>query len=284
MNIFEYSSLSSQKSPITQAFHDKGIIAIRGVPGFDKAYEDFLNASRQFISLTEEQQAKYTPEDAYSRGWSYGIETFNGVRDAFKGSYYAAYPEKVAHAPNIWPTQDVPEFQHAYLNLVKIIFNMGKEVLPLINIAIKNNFSVTRMLYYGPVDNPKAVEWCGEHRDHGLITGLCPGTYFLNGKKVLQPPKTGLFVRGEEVSVSNDVLLFQIGEVAELITNGAVTATEHEVRKAIGGYERYNLAVFLVPSFTYKIKSTLTKYNDRFSPGMSFADWNDRSYAKYNDV
>ncbi len=284
MKILDYTSLSSQKSPINQAFHDQGIIGVRGVPGFEDAHKAFLQSSRDFIGLSNEKRSQYTPPDSYGRGWSYGIESFNNITDTFKGSYYATYPEEDAKTPNIWPDKDVPDFKKNYLNLVKIIFETGKEILPLINVSIENLSSTARMLYYGPIHNPKAVEWCGEHRDHGLLTGLCPGTYYLDGKKVPQPSGTGLFIRGEEIVAPDDVLLFQIGEVAELVTNGAVTATDHQVRKAIGGYERYNLAVFIMPPFTYAIESTLTKYNDRFSPGVSYGDWHQRSYDKYNQT
>ncbi len=284
MNIVDYSALSSEKSRLNQSFHDKGVVGLRGVPGFEKAYEAFLQSSRQFIGLSHEQRAAYTPSDSYSRGWSYGIETFNNVTDAFKGSYYTKYPEDHATVTNIWPTTDLPEFKQNYLDLVKVIFEMGKELLPLMDIPLKDVTSTARLLYYGPIHNPKAVEWCGEHRDHGLITGLCAGTYYLEGKRVPHPSGTGLFIRGEEVDVPDNILLFQIGEVAELVTNGAVTATDHQVRKAIGGYERYTLALFINPRPNYVMNSTLTKYNDRFSPGMTFEEWDQRSYAKYNQT
>lgn len=284
MQVFDYSSLSSQKNQIVEAFHDKGIIAIRGVPGFVKAYEDFMTAAQSFINLSEEKKFQYTPHDSYERGWSYGIETFNNVTDSFKGSYYVKYPETSADAPNLWPCQDVPDFKQNYLNLVKIIFHTGKEIQPLLGIHINDVTSVTRMLYYGPIHDSNAGEWCGEHRDHGLLTGLCPGVYFWKGERVPKPSGTGLFVRGEEISAPDDVLLFQIGEVAELITNGAVTATEHQVRKAVGDYERYNFALFISPLPDYKVESTLTKYNDRFSPGIHYKEWNQRSLAKYNEI
>ena len=283
MHVFDYTSLSAKKAQVIQTFHDKGIIAVQRVPGFVEAYENFIESARRFIRLPHEKQAKYTPPDAYGRGWSYGIETFNNVTDAFKGSYYATYPESHAQSPNIWPYEDVSDFKENYLTLVKIIFNMGKEILPLVDIPINDISSVARMLYYGPIHDPNAIEWCGEHRDHGLLTGLCPGICFLEGKRAPKPPETGLFIRGEEFSAPKDALLFQVAEVAELITNGAITATEHEVRKAIGGYERFSFALFMAPRSDYIIESTLTKYNDRFSPSMNYEDWNQRSYEKYNE-
>ena len=283
MNVFDYSSLSAQKTRVVQAFHDKGVIAIQGVPGFVESYERLIESAQKFINLGHETQAKYTPPDAYGRGWSYGIETFNDVTDAFKGSYYATYPEHHAQSSNIWPYGDVPDFKENYLNLVKIIFNMGKEIQPLVGLNVMDVSSVARMLYYGPVNDPNAVEWCGEHRDHGLLTGLCPGICYLEGKRVPKPAGSGLFIRGEEFSAPKDALLFQVGEVADLMTNGAITATEHDVRKAVGGYERYSFALFTSPRPNYIIESKLTKYNDRFSQDMSYGEWNQRSFAKYNE-
>lgn len=284
MQVFDYSSLSFQKNQIVQGFHGKGIIAIRGVPGFVKAYEDFIKSAQKFINLPQEKRAQYTPPDAYGRGWSYGIETFSGVTDSFKGSYYASYPEEFATLPNIWPCKDLPDFKKNYLNLVEIIFRTGKEIQQFLGINIKDVLSVSRMLYYGPIHDSKGVEWCGEHRDHGLLTGLCPGVCFLKGQRIPKPSGTGLFIRGEEIFTPDDALLFQIGEVAELITNGTVTATEHEVKKAVGGFERYGFAHFIIPRSDYAIESTLSKYNDRFSPGITYGEWNNRSYAKYNEV
>ncbi len=283
MQAFDYPSLSSQKKQIVQNFHDKGIIAVRGVPGFVEAYGNFIESAQNFINLTKEKRAQYTPQDAYGRGWSYGIETFNNVTDSFKGSYYITYPEEDAILPNIWPSKDVPDFKKNYLTLVDIIFRTGKEIQPLCGIHIEDVSSVARMLYYGPVNDPKSVEWCGEHRDHALLTGLCPGVYFLEGQRVSRPSGTGLFIRGEEFFAPDDALLFQIGETAELITNGTVTATEHQVRKAVGGYERYNLALFMSPRPDYVIESDLTKYKDRFIPRMLYKEWHNCSFAKYNE-
>ncbi len=284
MQLFEYTTLSSNTSHVIQNFHERGIIAIRNVPGFVKAQEDFIESSQRFIDLSPEERTPYTPQDAYGRGWSYGIETLNSITDVYKGSYYATYPESHATAPNIWPEKAVPGFKENYLRLVEIIFRVGQELHSLLGMNVGELTSVARMLYYGPIDDPDAVEWCGEHRDHSLLTGLCAGAYFRKGHRVSKPAGSGLFIRGEEFSAPEDALLFQIGETAELITNGAVTATDHHVRKALGGYERYNLAVFIAPLSAYKIESTLTKYNDRFSLGMSYGEWNQRSYEKYNDT
>lgn len=283
MQVFDYISLSPHKNQIIQGFHDKGFIAIRGVPGFVKAYEDFIDSAQKFISLPEERRAQCTPHDFYSRGWSFGIEKYHTVNDAYKGSYYVKYPEDHANALNLWPSQDVSDFKKHYLKLVEIIFQMGKEIKSLFEVNIEDMTSLARMLYYGPIHDPKAVEWCAEHRDHSFLTGLCPGVYFYKGQKVPPPPKTGLFVRGEEVLAPDDALLFQIGETAELITNGVVIATEHEVRKAIGGYERYSLALFMDPLPDYVMESTLTKYNDRFTSGMCHREWHQRTFKKYYD-
>ena len=87
----------------------------------------------------------------------------------------------------------------------------------------KVNSGIGRMLYYAPIktnkDN-KNPNWCGIHRDHGLFTALAPGVFFKNNKQVSKPKDAGLYVRGKPINIPNDVLLFQIGETFELLTNG----------------------------------------------------------------
>ncbi len=70
------------------------------------------------------------------------------------------------------------------------------------------------------------------------------------------------------------------------MSNGTVTATDHLVKKAYGGYERYALAFFFETPDQLQINCdnpvVCEKYKDRFTDGMTFLEWNNRSLAKYN--
>jgi isopenicillin N synthase-like dioxygenase len=74
-------------------------------------------------------------------------------------------------------------------------------------------------------------------------------------------PDAGLYIRGRDGSLikavvppgARDVLLFQIGETAQVHTGGVLQATPHAVRGARGraaeGVSRETFAVFMEPEF-----------------------------------
>ena len=72
----------------------------------------------------------------------------------------------------------------------------------------------------------------------GLITALIPAVYFEEGKQVDEPADAGLFVKPTngiefEKVVANDpdVMLFQVGEFGQIVTNDAIKATEYRVQR-----------------------------------------------------
>lgn len=279
--IFEYSKLTQNKQRIVKEFHDKGYIAVKNVPGFAKAYREMIEEGQNFIFLSEEEKNKVKPDNSYINGWSFGEEKFNGMQDFYKGSYYASVPDSNA---NVWPNNN---FKKKYLTLGNIMFSAAKEILTLLDFDVKKhrvNSGVGRMLYYAPVnvnENDKNPYWCGLHQGHGLFSALAPGIFLKNNKRVSKPSGSGLHVRGKPINVPSDVLLFQVGETFELITNGKVTATEHHVQKAFGGYERFAFAFFVDVDKDMVINSTITKYNDRYRPGMTYKEWSQAAFDKY---
>ena len=68
-----------------------------------------------------------------------------------------------------------------------------------------------------------------------------------------EPIEAGLFIKThadktfKKVLSDPDVLLFQVGEFGQLITNDAIQATEHRVHKANSAIERYTMALFFTP-------------------------------------
>ena len=222
------------------------------------------------------------PLDFYSRGWSFGVEKFNGRLDTFKGSYYATIPEGTDERENIWPENS--SFKEAYLAMAELVFETGKKIMPKVNLNFDSLTGMSRMLYYAPVNsetNDGNPNWCAEHRDHSMFTGLCPAVFIQNGEIVSKPADCGLFVRGIPVSFPKDVLIFQVGEAGQLLTNGIITATDHHVKKAMGDYERYTFALFFSPEKTVRINSTVTEYNDRYHHNMTYQEWSDASFEKY---
>ena len=287
MKTFNYPEIKASSTEIIQEFRTNGYIAISQVPGFKTAYDELIDISREFTNLPLDVQGKYSPKDSYARGWSRGIEMFHKKKDTYKGSYYVTLPESPSY-PNIWPSE-LPDFQSRYEKVVGIIHGVGEQVLSMLIDSLDETTVVSRMLHYSTI--PKGEDdgnpnWCGSHKDHGLFTGLGPEVYFHSGKQTDKPSNSGLYILNNPAP--NDAMLFQIGEALELISNGETTATEHYVRKAYGGYERFTLAVFFQPRDDLILNcddgGVVEKYKDRYVKGMTYKNWNDRSFARYNTI
>ena len=46
---------------LDKAFHEKGIIGIRGIPGYRESYKQFIKAAQEFNALPEETKETYKP-------------------------------------------------------------------------------------------------------------------------------------------------------------------------------------------------------------------------------
>lgn len=103
----------------------------------------------------------------------------------------------------------------------------------------------SRLLYYYPLDrteeNGRSFDnWIGWHNDSGFLTSLSGDIYVNDATgQILDPtkvdPEAGLYVTdrsGESihVSVPEDCMAIQIGEVVQILTGGVVSATPHCVR------------------------------------------------------
>jgi len=282
VTVFEYADLKKDTEKMIKQFHEEGFIAVRGIPGYEDAYEAFLNQARLFIKLSEEEKSKCSVEKYKLQGWSSGKETFNGLQDLSKSFYYALITGN--DCENVWPDESLTGFKPAYLNLGKIITDTGLKILPLLGLDVNIPSTLGRMLHYSPVYETDADEspyWCGVHTGHGFMSGLCAATYIKGDEIVQKPENCGLYVRDKSVSIPRDALIFQISEVAELLSNGLLTATEHYVKKAFGGVERFTFALFFSPEKNFKMHSKLTKFEDRFKDGMTFEEWEEASTKKY---
>ncbi|KAJ7124732.1 Clavaminate synthase-like protein [Mycena crocata] len=248
----------------------------------------------------------------YSFGWSHGKEIMNGKPDILKGSYYAnpvvenpdvsaalreAYPEY--YNKNIWPKMDeagVEGFEAAFKDLGKFIFEVGCQLatacqpfalshLSDASVSLPELISTSktvkaRLLHYFPPSSDSAPpeegdavdDWCGWHKDHSILTGLCSAMFLREDERgpetVPSPsPASGLYIRTRggdltKVSIPVDCLAFQTGEALEVATGGTLRATPHCVRvgTTAGAHKisRETFALFMQPDVDQPLSDSCT--------------------------
>lgn len=221
-----------------------GILAVTGVPELAALRQKMLPMSAQFAALPDAAKQKTeTPHAFFQVGWSYGNEMLQGDQpDWAKGSYYAnplvdvpsddpvmirKFPSFLE--PNVWPSEDLPEFEGAFKALGRAVVEVGRMVAKqcddyvvsqcsgyvhgkFLKLLQRSKCCKGRLLHYYPADQVEELmsaatvadyedmefsDWCGWHNDHGSLTGLVPAMY-LNQQleEVPSPdPCAGLYVR-----------------------------------------------------------------------------------------
>lgn len=288
---------------LDKALHEKGIVGVRGTPGFKEKHEKFIKTAREFSALPEEIKERYKPNRDLGEtflGYEAGKEKFqrpNGewVVDNLKTSYYAFIPDC---AKNKWPLE--VDLRGPYEALGESMAKMGELIMHKIGLLgdstglqLEKNACVGRMLYYRKCDQGANPYWCGAHLDHGLFTVILPAVYFINGKQTPEPKEAGLFVRTSDeapfkkvVADDSDVMLFQVGEFGQLVRNDGIRATEHRVHKAQGSVERYTLAVFFnapmdIPIYSTSVLTNDTRYGAKAGEPCTYRHWHEASFQRY---
>ncbi|KAJ7356943.1 Clavaminate synthase-like protein [Mycena albidolilacea] len=224
-----------------------------------------------------------------------------------------AYPEY--YNKNIWPEADeagVEGFESAFKDLGKFVFEVGCELavacqpfalshlndssMSLPQLISTSNTVKARLLHYFPPspDTPVTQEtdpvdnWCGWHKDHSLLTGLCSAMFLREGESgfetVASPsPASGLYIRTRggdltKVSIPVDCLAFQTGEALEVATGGTLRATPHCVRVGVAPgsdkVSRETFALFMQPDVDQLLSNSCT-----------FGQFSKRVFDEhYNDV
>jgi isopenicillin N synthase-like dioxygenase len=309
LDLISYDALINEDAEslhvLRTALNEKGIVGVKGIPGYREKVFEFIKSARKFSALPEQIKEAYAPNHLKGEmflGYESGKEKFkrpNGqwVVDDLKVSYYGFVPE---HSQNKWPSEI--DLKTPFQNLGMLMSFVGEKVMEKIGL-IEGDTGISldgiprsgRMLYYrknekGASDNPF---WCGAHFDHGMFTALLPAFYFEDGEAVDEPMEAGLFVKATGYEVfkkvaANDpeILLFQVGEFGQLITNDAIKATEHRVQKANRAIERYTMALFFSPPMETVIfsNSELTqdsRYGGPAGSPCSYRQWHERSFDRY---
>lgn len=311
LSIFSFDSLINPSPKvimqIKKTLAEIGILGIRGVPNYEDFCLNYIAAARAFSNLTENLKQQYCPLPNKFEGYECGAEQFldavtgKWIIDDKKASYYAYVPDL---PENQWPKE--VDLKTAYLELGNLIFNTGKILLDCLGLNLEVGIDLTKVHGYGRLlhyqkeqeTNNLTPNWCGAHYDHSLFTGLIPAYYYRNGLMIDEPPESGLYIKPSngqhfEKVIADDksILMFQVGEFAQLALNDDITATKHMVKKAYGNIERYTLAIFFNPAPDTRIhSSSKLTHDERFCKNqcsrdtISFKAWNEASFKRYDIV
>mmetsp|Transcript_5598 Transcript_5598/g.10494 ORF Transcript_5598/g.10494 Transcript_5598/m.10494 type:complete len:363 (-) Transcript_5598:177-1265(-) len=307
--VVDYHDLENEPTlleEIEKAFgeHGYGVIGIRNVPGFLEAKQAVLSQAHDVAHLPAESLEKLeSPEQMYNAGWSHGKEKLGDKPDFAKGSFYfnpltdtPGTPELQQKYPgffpnNVWPTEELPEFEPAAKKLGKLMHqvvvsaarhidayaaSVNKEYKPVLEECMSDTEKANgRLLYYFPLEDKVAAEgspdsWIGWHNDSSFLTCLA-GDMYVNdetGEQIECPdPEAGLYVEdhnGDDlhVHIPEDCMAVQLGECVTIVTGGAVKATPHCVRgaKSVPGsgirVSRVSHPLFLGPMPSFPLKVT----------------------------
>ncbi len=284
---------------VRKALYEKGIVGVEGIPEYQEKLANYICAAREFAAMDEECKVMCAPNreagDTFL-GYERGMEKFQRpdgrwVVDDRKSSYYAFVPD---HERNKWPVN--MDLKTPFEELGAIMSAAGQKVMEQIELTgdktgihLEDACHVTRMLHYQKTfdSSPDNPYWCGAHFDHGLFTALTPSFYFVDGEGINEPEEAGLFVRVKDaflkVPANPNILMFQVGEFGQLVTDDGIRATEHRVHKADGSIERYAMALFFIPDLDTTIHSVSKLTQDaRYGENpCSYRNWERKTFERF---
>jgi isopenicillin N synthase-like dioxygenase len=304
-NLLDTANIDAHKK-LESALLQTGIVGIRDVPEFEEKSRAYVHAARAFSALRDKIKKQYIPDrnTGDMEGYELGAEWFQNQAgeqqiDDKKASYYAFVPD---HKRNKWPAE--VDLKTPYLQLGELIFQTGKLLLNVMGLNATAGLqheqlvAKARMLHYhkeGDLTNANP-DWCGCHFDHGVFTGLMPAYYFRDDKEIAEPVEAGLHIvpsNGHEYEKINaadkSILLFQVGEFGQLLSNDRIKATKHIVKKAAAGIERFAFALFYNADEKTVIKSdSILSRDTRYTRhqakdgSISYKKWEDASFERYH--
>lgn len=332
--LIEYQDLLDPNKDLTAIIaaaygeHALGILLVRGVPGYAEKRARLLPLARQFAHLPEEQKQQCVCEEAeYQLGWSHGAESLDGgkTKDWAKGSYYAnpqydaptddqdlmrKYPDVAM--PNVWPKASLPDLEPAFKDLGQLVIDTGilvarqcdkytasvhQSFAPLEDVIRRSRSCKARLLHYFPASATQKVGdlWCGEHTDHGSLTGLTSAMYFddATGQECEAPDaQAGLYIRDRHGALAKaripaDCIAFQMGECSQISSGGLLRATPHLVMPGRNSTNvcRCTFAVFMQPTWDDVMAAPPGVVPEAvkigvWMPGMTFAEFGHATIMK----
>ncbi|RDX92504.1 Protein SRG1, partial [Mucuna pruriens] len=161
----------------------------------------------------------------------------------------------------------LPEFPSSLRSILELYIeelqNLGMILVGLLGKALKmekrewevfeDGMQNLRMTYYPPCPQPELVMGLSAHSDAAGITILNQ----MNGVNGLQIKKDGVWI---PVNVISNALVVNIGDILEIMSNGAYKSVEH--RATVNSEnERISIAMFFLPKFQSEIGPSVSLIN-----------------------
>lgn len=246
---------------IGESFRTFGFAMIRD-HGIDPSLiERAWRLTEAFFALPVETKRKYFNQgQGGARGYTpFRTEVAKGATEKDLKEFWhvgrdvpADSPLAASMPPNVWP-EEIEGFRETFTELYAQFDDAGAKVLSAIAVdlgldtkwfdpAIEDGNSVLRLLHYPPVgEGAGGAIRAGAHEDINLITLL------------LGAQEAGLELKAKDgrwlsVAPPEGVVVVNIGDMLQRLTNHVLPSTTHRVRNPEGeraGHSRYSMPFFL---------------------------------------
>ncbi|XP_014518145.1 protein SRG1 [Vigna radiata var. radiata] len=219
-----------------------------------------------FFMLPLEEKMKYKIQPGDVEGYGRVIRADDTKLDWGDRLYFKTNPRST-RKPHLLP--QLPSSFRSVLELyINEVQNLGMRVIGLLGKALKiekrelevfeDGMQNLRMTYYPPCPEPDLVMGLSPHSDASGITILNQ----INGVNGLQIKKDGHWI---PVNVLSDALVINIGDILEIMSNGAYKSVEH--RATVNSEkERISIAMFYLPKLQADIGPAFSLTNPENPP------------------
>ncbi|MED6155136.1 hypothetical protein PIB30_002338 [Stylosanthes scabra] len=152
----------------------------------------------------------------------------------------------------------IVECENVAIRIVELIGKALKIESDELEKAFEDGAQAMRMTYYPPCPEPDQVLGLAPHSDASGITIVNE----VNGVKGLQIKRNGIWI---PVKVTSGALVVNVGDILEVVSNGAYKSVEHRVT-VNSEKERMSLAMFFLPKFECEIGPALSLTNPHNPP------------------
>jgi len=271
----KHSDLPKFSKKLEENFAEFGFCGIRDHGIDTELVEEVLQIFKTFFSLSDETKLQYhNPDIGGARGYTpFKIETPKGGSLAdLKEFWHVGREIPDDHPYREWMhdnyrVPEIPSFKKKTTELFDQFDALGKEILDSIGhflnlekdfftLAVDEGNSIMRPIHYPPVVDGDLGERAGAHEDINLITLLVGGHQ--KGLEILTKSNEWI-----DVKVENDVIVCNIGDMMQRLTNNYLVSTTHRVRatKAESNSPRYSIPFFVHPNPDWLIETLANCYN-----------------------